>query len=205
MIYHVSTKMYRHSDISYLHPNSKYSLKLNKIPSLPSSIFSIHSPDPAYTPPLHHDVCQINCSMGITERLKERTHHDKSISNSISEMFNSFFLKSHGHTMKLLNHQTRLAASTEMEVLGVRWMWLCTYLMRSVTAPATTGEATLVPDSERHPPLQQDGVDRNLTKQPSNLGPFHWVLSAQLCSSVMLPLKGILQSVRNSQHLLTSV
>lgn len=28
-----------------------------------------------------------------------------------------------------------------------------TYLMRSVTAPATTGEATLVPDNDRHPNL----------------------------------------------------
>lgn len=27
------------------------------------------------------------------------------------------------------------------------------YLNNKLTAPATTGEATLVPDSERHPPL----------------------------------------------------
>ena len=29
------------------------------------------------------------------------------------------------------------------------------YLMSSVTAPATTGDATLVPDKERQPPLKQ--------------------------------------------------
>ena len=30
------------------------------------------------------------------------------------------------------------------------------YLARSVIAPATTGEATLVPDKERHPPWMEE-------------------------------------------------
>ena len=37
-----------------------------------------------------------------------------------------------------------------------------TYLTRRVTAPATTGDATLVPDRDRQPPLRKRTVNERI-------------------------------------------